>query len=481
MKLLVVGGGTAGLISAIILKKFLDIQIDVVYSKNIGIIGVGEGSTEHFSEFMKFVGIDNHSIIKECDATYKTGIMFENWNDRSYFHNVGGTFTDKIAQYHYVYADLIASHNHRLINNNFWCNQIDKWYLNKNDSPPANQYHFNTYKLNDFLIKFANSMGVNTIEDDIQRVDLKENGEIDTLYSGKASYKYDFYIDATGFKRLLIGKMGAKWKSFSKYLKMKSAITFQTGDEDNYNLWTLARAMDYGWLFRIPVWGRHGNGYIFDSDYINIDQAKLEAEKYFGRQLDIGKKFDFDPGMLDRVWIKNCCAIGVSGSFVEPLEATSIGTTIQQSFLLMHRLINYNDRVIDQYNKSFTDILENIRDFVLLHYLTKKTNTDFWKDAANVPLPDSLESKLEIWQHKLPIREDFNTLSDYIMFYEANYILVLEGLDLFDRRSIANEYHKLPTSIQLQAKQIISDRFYQEDNAETVSHKEFVGLIRNYF
>lgn len=147
----------------------------------------------------------------------------------------------------------------------------------------------------------------------------------------------------------------------------------------------------------------------------------------------------------------------------------------------MHRLINYNDRVIDQYNKSFTDILENIRDFVLLHYLTKKTNTDFWKDAANVPLPDSLESKLEIWQYKLPIREDFNTLSDYIMFYEANFILVLEGLDLFDRRSIANEYHKLPTWIQLQAKQIISDRFYQEDNTETVSHKKFIELIRNYF
>jgi hypothetical protein len=480
MKILIVGGGTAGLITSIILKKHLDINVDLVYSKNIGIIGVGEGSTEHFSEFMKFVGIDNHSIIKECDATYKTGIMFENWNNRSYFHNVGGTFTNKVAQYHHIYAKLVSDGNYRLTNQHYWNNRIDKWFLNRNDSPPANQYHFNTYKLNEFLLKIARSMGINAIDDEILQVNFKDDGEIDTLQGSKNLYDYDFYIDATGFKRLLIGQMGAKWRSFSRYLKMKSAITFQTADEDNYNLWTLSRAMDYGWLFRIPVWGRYGNGYIFDSDYITADQAKIEAERYFGKNLDIGKQFNFDPGMLDRVWIKNCCAVGISGSFVEPLEATSIGTTIQQSFLLMHRLINYNEKVIEQYNKSFTDILENIRDFIVLHYITRKNNTNFWVDAAGIELPDSLNNNLETWRSKLPIREDFNQMSDYIMFYEANFILVLEGLDLFDRSAIKKEYENHPQWIKDEADEIVKNRYNLEDTADTLPHKVFIGLIRDY-
>jgi tryptophan halogenase len=88
--------------------------------------------------------------------------------------------------------------------------------------------------------------------------------------------------------------------------------------------------MDYGWMFRIPVWGRHGNGYIYDSDYIDEHQAKLEAEKYLGYEVEVAKKIDFDPGALDKVWINNCVAIGLSASFVEPLEASSIGTSIQQ-------------------------------------------------------------------------------------------------------------------------------------------------------
>jgi tryptophan halogenase len=345
---------------------------------------------------------------------------------------------------------------------------------------PYNQFHFNTYKLNDFLIDVAKHKGINIIEDEILDVNFDEHGNISSLKGEKYDYDHDFYIDATGFKRLLIGQMGAKWRSFSRYLKMKSAITFQTADEDNYNLWTLSRAMDYGWLFRIPVWGRYGNGYIFDSDYITADQAKLEAERYFGKNLDIGKQFNFDPGMLDRVWIKNCCAVGISGSFVEPLEATSIGTTIQQSFLLMHRLINYNDKVIEQYNKSFTDILENIRDFIVLHYITRKNNTNFWRDAAGIELPDSLNNNLETWRRKLPIREDFNQLSDYIMFYEANFILVLEGLDLFDRSAIKKEYESHLQWIKDEATKVIEDRYNTEDTADTLPHKVFIGLIRDY-
>ena len=217
---------------------------------------------------------------------------------------------------------------------------------------------------------------------------------------------------------------------------MKSAVVFPTGDEENYNMWTLAKAMDYGWRFKIPVWGRHGNGYIFDSDYITAEQAKQELDIEFGKDVEIAKTFDFDPGAVDRAWIKNCVAIGLSGSFVEPLEASSIGTSIQQAFLLMHRLPNYNEKTIASYNKSFNDIMENIRDFIILHYLTKKDNTSFWKNASMISLPDSLQAKLELWRNKLPITEDFNSLSDYILFNASNHTMILSGLGLFNNKSI---------------------------------------------
>ena len=130
-----------------------------------------------------------------------------------------------------------------------------------------------------------------------------------------------------------MSKLGAKWNSYNKYLKMNEAIAFQTEDTDNYNTYTLARAMDYGWMWRIPVYGRWGNGYIFNNEYINAGQAKKEVEKLLGREINVARNIKFDPGSLDRVWIKNCLAVGLSANFVEPLEATSIYFHFQTSLI----------------------------------------------------------------------------------------------------------------------------------------------------
>ncbi len=473
----VVGGGTAGLIAATILRKKLNIQVDVIHSKKIGIIGVGEGSTEHFNEYLQFMNINPYDVIKYCDATYKSGIMFEGWGDKDYLHSILSKFDKKIAQYNYVYAKQVAENADYLNYKTIWNNKINSWFLNKPEEIPFAQFHFNTHKLNDFLINIAKSMGINIINDEINDIKLDQDGSIKTIV-GTVDYNYDFYIDSTGFKRLLIDKLGAKWQSYGKYLKMKSAITFQTPDSENYNLWTLAKAMDAGWLFRLPVWGRHGNGYIFDSDYITKEDAHQEVEKYFGHSVEIGKQFHFDPGCVDQAWIKNCCAIGISGSFVEPLEATSIGTSIQQSFLLMHRITNYNDSVIKQYNSSFNDIMENIRDFIILHYITKRRDTQFWKDISNIDLPESLKSKLEMWKHKLPIDEDFSSLSNYIMFKASNHILVLDGLNLFDRNSIEQEYNSNYDYVKEHADRTIHDLHHFENSITTLNHKEYLRIIR---
>jgi len=155
MKILIVGGGTAGLICANILKKFLNADIDIVRSEKIGIVGVGEGSTEHFRDFIEFVGIDQYDLIRECDATYKSGIMFDEWTEKPYLHHVGYPFNSVFGQYSYAYAKQISDNEEFLSSKMLWENKVEQYFLNKPEEFPFNQYHFNTYKLNDFLSKFS--------------------------------------------------------------------------------------------------------------------------------------------------------------------------------------------------------------------------------------------------------------------------------------------------------------------------------------
>ena len=481
-KISIVGGGTAGFVAALILKqRFPAMDIDLIRSQKIGIIGVGEGSTEHWNEFLTYIGVKWQSVIQQCDATFKCGIMFRGWADEDYMHSIGPENDVKNGQYPTIYGKYIAegAHNKFFNPNLTWDNKVYANFLKPESSSPYNQYHFNTNKLNNFLTMIAKYKGITVTDDEILDITFNEQGEIDELIGEKSSYKSDFYIDSTGFKKILISKLGAKWRSYSQYLKMKSAIVFPIGDTEEYNIWTTAQAMDHGWMFKIPVWGRSGNGYIFDSDYITADQAKEEVERFLGHEVEVGKHLTFDPGALDKVWIKNCCAIGLSASFVEPLEATSIGTSIQQTFKLMHRLPNYDQATIDEYNKDIDDILTNIRDFVILHYVTNKTNTEFWKDVSKIKLPDELAYNLEKWRKNLPIAEDFQGKSAYVLFRDSHYLQILNGLKLFDRDSIRNEYDMMNPAVKKIAEDFIRETRTAEKRDPTIGHKAFITAIRN--
>ena len=478
----VVGAGTAGLIAALILKERSSLKVNLIYSSNIEIIGVGEGSTEHFAIFMDFLGIKPSEIIKECDATFKKGVMFDGWKkNNKYLHSPFFPFSKTFGQYSSVYAKQISENSNYRYSKNIEKNLIVEEILNidTNKNFSINQYHFNTFKLNEFLKNLAIKKGIEIFDDKIVEVILDNNGYIENLIGEKINYKSDFYIDATGFKRILMNKLDCKWKSFNNYLKLNSAITFQTPDEENYNAWTLAKAMDSGWRFKIPVWGRHGNGYIYDNNFITADKAKLEVEKDLGYEIEIGKTFNFDPGTLEDVWIKNCVAIGLSGSFFEPMEATSIGLSIQQSFLLMHRIANYDEKVIKEYNISFNSIIENIRDFIVLHYLTKRNDTDFWKNILKTKIPESLEYNLEKWKTKLPIHEDFKNISTYSMFFSSNFILVMAGLDLFDKKEILKEYNFLSNNLKNIDNLEINGQLEIDNTYRTLTHKKMIELIRN--
>lgn len=480
-KVTVVGGGTAGFVAALILKtRFPHLAITLVESSRIGIIGVGEGSTEHWQEFMQYIGVPFRRVIQECDATFKCGIMFRGWAREDFLHSIGTEAAVKNGQYATAYGKLIAEKSPNWMFNqpHAWNNKMDHSRLEPDAGPAWNQYHFNTHKLNDFLHKVALEKNISIVEDEILDVVLAEDGSVDQLTGEKHKYQSDFYIDCTGFKRLLLTKLGAKWQSYRQYLKMKSAIVFPIGDTEEYNMWTLAQTMDYGWMFKIPVWGRSGNGYIFDSDYITAQQAQSEVEAFLGHAVEVGKTLHFDPGALDKVWIHNCCAVGLSSSFVEPLEATSIGTSIQQMFLLMHRLPNYDQRTINKYNQDISDILTNLRDFVVLHYVTKKDNSEFWIDIQQQTLPDSLSENLTKWRKNLPIAEDFKGSSDYKLFSEMHHIHIMNGLKLFDHRSIQHEYDMMHPAIKQIAENHLREKRTLEKITPTVGHKAYLSHVR---
>ena len=474
--ILVVGAGTAGLVTALILKQKYkeNLDIEIIKSDKVGIIGVGEGSTEHWSDFLDFIGVEKSEIIKECGATFKFGINFKEWGSYNYIHNVNEYQTLKNAGHFVMYNKMIAE-NKPLVHNFVSQNKYPADHI---ENIFVNQFHFDTHKLNDYLQKLCIERGMRITDDEIIKVELdKNNGNIKMVKSEENYYTADFFIDCTGFKRLLINELGGEWESYEKYLKMKQAIVFPTPEEDNYNMWTEAKAMKHGWRFKIPVQGRCGNGYIYDSDYTTSDKAKQEIEKDLGFEVDVKKQISFQAGALKKTWIKNCVAVGLSANFIEPLEASSIGSSIRSAYVLSQHIISYDERAIDYYNQNITSINENIRDFVALHYVTDRDDSKFWQDQKDVPLPDTLKSKLDLWKTRLPCLDDFRGDSGYILFWAENFMVVMDGLNMIDKDMARHQYNMLNNY----TKQYCD--FFEADRNETIkkwtmiNHKDAIKLI----
>lgn len=439
-KIAIVGGGTAGAVTALILRKtYENLEIDLVESDKIGIVGVGEGSTEHWQTFMQHCDISTTELIKNTDATFKYGINFENWtgDNSSYIHSISSAFNmSSQSNSKFVYSYLISKGAQP-------SDLVHKYIAKSLHRMPfftINQFHFDTNKLNKFLHDLCDSRNIKTIKAEVKEVKLAEDGSIDCLITeADQTLKYDLYVDCTGFHRVLLHKaMGVKWKSYNKYLPMNSAIAFPTETTEKIPSWTLARAMNSGWLWRIPTQQRYGNGYVFNDNFTSFEQAVQEVEQYYGHEIDVRKKVSFDAGSLEKFWVKNCVAIGLSSSFVEPLEASSIGCSIQQAMKLNTVLPAYmpgvnTEMAVNAFNTECDELLENILDYIALHYVTPRNDTEFWKSTHSLPKPPGLEERLELYKHKMPSPAEF--LNRKVMFKEANWIVVMHGLGLISQEA----------------------------------------------
>tara|TARA_B100001996_G_scaffold109657_1_gene82987 strand:+ start:412 stop:1896 length:1485 start_codon:yes stop_codon:yes gene_type:complete len=474
--IIVVGGGNAGYISALILQSsFPRKRIGIIQSKKIGTVGVGESSSEHISDFCTYVGINKLDFILRAKATFKVGVYFDNWADEDFLHNINPhSPINSSVRSHFPYLQSVVVNNRPNYEMNIggaWKNEVALHFFNNLNDTPTNQFHFDTYALNQYLREVCQHKGIKIIEDDIVGADIDpETGNISSV-NGRIKYYSDFFIDCSGFSRLLLGKtLGVKWKSYSEYLPINSAIAFTTKEMDEYNMYTKATARDYGWSWQIPIQGRTGNGYVFCDRFIDEDQAHQEMEKVYNQKLDVVKTFKFDTGRMEKAWYKNCYGVGLSQSFVEPLEATAMGSVVQQMFAFVHYLPSYS---IDECNQVVNDIFDNIFDFVQVHYLTKKEDTLFWRDVKNnLKLTPSLQNLLDKWKIRFPLAAD--VYCKWGMFTTINYIFILYGLKWFNMDVVANEFRHL-SHLDLP---IWGDTY---PNVMHMKHKKFISeVVRIY-
>ena len=393
MKIVIAGGGTAGWLCAYFINKsFPGIhEITVIESSSIGIIGAGEGSTgalinvldgDYYNLNYK---INIPDFLEKTNGTQKYGIKHINWskNKSSYFAPLDTSPTSfELDDYifKYVLSNNIKTHLASSIG--------IKYENNIFSTPPA--LHFDGHKVGNFFKNICEKEHNNKVIDSvISNVLLNKKGYVDyLLLENNKKIFGDIFIDCTGFQRKISSAVGTKWISYSKVLPLNTAMPFIVKNKENQKIdpVTKAHAMSAGWMWEIPLQTRTGMGYVFDKNFISTDQAKLEVEEYLGKEIEPIKIINFDSGHVDKFWNKNVINFGLSSSFVEPLEATSIHNTIHQISIFVKEFLVINNKNFlfsepnqKKYNQKITKLNKLTIDFISIHYQGGKDNTLFWK------------------------------------------------------------------------------------------------------
>lgn len=473
MKIVVVGGGTAGWLSALYSKKvYPEYDVTLIESEEIGILGAGEGSIPLLINCFDFLEIPFSDLVKNCNATVKNGIKFTNWSkQKKFFFHPFESQEPFSNDYNFdlnnnVEQDISYSHIYaHQFNHDFeeyvWSLKISNKNLvpfveinQLNDLNPILNFnqigywslHFDAKLLAEYLKKIALERGINRIEGLVKKINVDENEYIKNLELENLSVDVDFVFDCTGFKRLIIGNFyKSKWISFSNTLPAKKAIPFFLPVDKKIPPYTEAIAMNYGWMWKIPLQNRYGCGYVFDSDFISDDEAKKEIDNYLGFEVESPKTFSFNAGCYEKIFIKNCISVGLSGGFLEPLEATSIWQfyrILQLLFSSYGDIKNKDEFTKLRINEIYLKETQEIVDFLYLHYITDKDNTSFWKNfKTNNLCPEFIEYVLE--KIKYTPLQGLDFLGKYMIFSNPNYWYILTGNNIVDHEKIKMYYNQI--------------------------------------
>lgn len=464
----IVGDNAYAVASAIILKtRFRDYKISLICSHKSKI--TTGTTTAAFKDFSGLCGVSLVPIMQAGRCSFKWGTKFEGFTKNPYFDfRLDSPFQFDMGQYLFMYGKVIGNKLpfKKIIHPNLINSTV-----NKGQHP--DQFHFDFALVSKHLKQLAKEKDIKVIEDTITEV-ITEKDQI-VAVKGKGTYSSDFFIDATGEARVLIKHLHPKFLSLKEYLPTNEMISFSTKDPKDYNCYTTVKRMKAGWLRSFPLWGSEEHRYVYNNKYISSENAHKEAEKVLGVKIKKITVEKFSNGYLKNPWIGNCCAIGNSAVCIEPLEETECGVAINQTFILMHYLTNYTSDDVDIYNAKHLRLVHNIRDFISLHYLVCHTDSKFWKELK-IKISESLEHKLKVLKHRLPIHEDFS--DRYLIFDAPHFIRVLYALGFFDVSKIKKEFNDLNFLIKEVAK-VEWDRYTDSFKFKGLPHKRY--LEYHYF
>jgi tryptophan halogenase len=415
----IVGGGTAGWMTAAMLSKLFvrGYDIRLIESEEIGTIGVGEATIPALRDYIRLAGIDEYEMVRATQASFKLGIEFVNWKKPgdSYVHGFG-----KIGQ------DIWWLHAHQL-----WlkmaaqgkARHFDAYALNcvaarqnkfcmpdpRNPGSPISgldyAYHFDASLFAAYLRKASEARGVTRIEGRITDVKLRgEDGFVDhvVLADGR-TVDGDLFVDCSGMRALLLGgALGVGFEDWSRWLLNDRALAVPCESAPVLTSYTRATAHGSGWQWRIALQHRIGNGHVYSSAHISDDEAaRTLLANLDGKPLADPRPVRFQPGKREKAWDRNVVAIGLSSGFLEPLESTSIHL-IQTGILRLVALfpsLGFNAADIAEYNRQADFEYRDIRDFIVAHFhVTDREDTPYWAYLRNMDPPDSLAERLELFR-----------------------------------------------------------------------------------
>jgi hypothetical protein len=450
--IVIVGGGSSGWMTAAYLSHTLPgIQITLVESKNVPRIGVGEATTLTMLRLMNRLGFSQwESWLAECDGTIKTGIRFENWYRKGdmYWHPFEAL--DYLDEHHHTghcwltFRDRGDPRFQRRSSfyDSFFVSTLPNCRQSMGPVTPSFAVHINADMFGDLLRRACPA--VRHILDDIIDVRMAEDDSIVELSTAEhGSLNGDLFIDCTGFRRLLIRRVapGQRFESYSRSLFCDRAIVlrfpYQSEQTKAHEMhpYVRASAESAGWIWTIPLYGRISSGYVYSSAFISDDDAESELRRYWNRyqtQHEVALKVRFESGKLERIWVKNCIAIGLSGGFVEPLESTGLVIT-QLELEILASILDaryYDDFGVQRFNIHLQKVCDDIRQFIIAHYcLTGREDTAFWKSVKyDTVIPEDLAARLEIFRYLLPTWAT-KGLEEWWFFRDISWFSVLLGMN----------------------------------------------------
>jgi tryptophan halogenase len=448
-RIVIVGGGTAGWMAAAPLAQRLrggacpPTEIVVIESPEIGTIGVGEATLPTIRYYNKSLGLDGADFIKKTQATFKLGIEFKDWGQlgQRFFHGFGdfGPAIDNRSPYmHWLRLRRAGD----LPSYEEWSTatvmaRSNRFFPPQGETPSAaNAYsyafHFDAGLYAAYLRDHATQHGAMHVEGLIVDVELRpEDGFVRAvkLKDGRR-IEGDLFIDCSGFRGLLIeGAMKAGYEDWSAMLPCNSALAVPSARTGKLTPYTTSTAKAAGWQWRIPLQHRTGNGHVYCNHFTSDEEAaRVLLEGLDGEALGTPRPLRFTTGRRRRSWVRNVVALGLASGFLEPLESTSIQLIMDG----VARLIQYfpdqdfHPQLADEFNRKMLAQYASIRDFIILHYkLTRRSDSEFWRYCAAMPIPESLQHQIELFRSSGRV-----AIHDPEGFAEPSWVSILFGLGL---------------------------------------------------